>query len=68
MREQSGPNSDATERSVWSGSTLFATSPAILRHQQAVKHTPDSRYLGFACREQPPISKWKSGLCFHMEI
>ena len=25
----SGPSSDATERDVWSGSTLFATQPAL---------------------------------------
>ena len=30
--------------------------------------TVDSRYLDFAHREQPLISKWKSGPCLNMEI
>ena len=30
LRKQCRPRSDATERGVWSGSTLFATRPAIL--------------------------------------
>ena len=53
MSKKCRPTSDATERGVWSGPTLFATPPAILytfignKMDLLKRSTVDSRYLEF---------------------